>query len=531
MRFRKEESVMQGNDRRTQPSVAVKPLNRHGRVFMEKKVIQLSALFIMGIVFYLCMGQEWVALEKDSAFYLDLTLKNNGVMPVYPLFLFGIRAVFGENLYLGAAVVLQSLIAIFCTMLFVLYLQSIFRLRFVEVILCYILAMLPFTIELPKAGITHEILTEGIAYPLFYIYFILVLKYVFSGKIKWILSIVMMAVLMSLIRSQLICLLGVTAAVYICVQLVKCGGKKSRRRVVRIAVDLCISVVGIGALFFLINQVNNGYQQYAVPAMIRMEQGNTEADNEGEAAETKATGSGEAKKSVSISQMTRLIVIRGFYEADEADVELFDTPQMREMFRRAYTAIDELEYRYVYARQGLYLWRDLVKDKIAGVVAGEVRAYLEENPDVSLNAAQVVRELGMKVLLKHFDRYLYHTIRLMISSFIASVFFQIERIYLICHIITLLLFVIAITGAIYCMKNSRDHMAAVLMLVAVGTIIMMVGIINMIFVGLQRYMVYMMGIFYCSMYLLMKSTVLTASRRHPKNRLLAGAAHILGGQG
>ena len=118
----------------------------------------------------------------------------------------------------------------------------------------------------------------------------------------------------------------------------------------------------------------------------------------------------------------------------------------------------------------------------------------------------------------------------MIPGFIASVFFQIERIYFLCHIITLLLFAIAVTGVIYCMKNSRDHRVAVFMIVTLGVIIMMVSIINLIFTGLQRYMVYMMGIFYCNMYLLMKDTVITVAQRFPHNRLLVGAARILGGQ-
>ncbi len=524
---------MQRNNRRMPSGVAVKALNRHVRVLAERKGIQALVLFIIGIAFYLCIGQEWIAIEKDSAFYLDPTLKNNGVMPVYPLFLFGIRIIFGENLYLGATVVVQSLLAIFCTMLFVLYLQSIFRLRFMELILCYILAMLPFTIELPRVGITHGILTEGVAYALFYIYFIFVLKYVFSKKIKWILAVAMMSVLMGLIRSQMIFLLMVTAVIYVSVELAKRKGRKLGRRIAGTAMDLCISAVGVCVLIFLIYQVRDCYLTYAVPVMVRMEQRNGKPDDESEATEVKETqtaASGQTKKSGSISQMTNLIIIKGFYEADEADVELFDTPHMQEIFRRAYAVTDELGYRYVYARQDLYMWRDLVKDKMGGVVAREVRSYLEENPDVPLSAAQAVRELGMKVLLKHFDRYLYHTIRLMIPGFIASVFFQIERIYFLCHIITLLLFAIAVTGVIYCMKNSRDHRAAVFMIVTVGVIIMMVGIINLIFTGLQRYMVYMMGIFYCNMYLLMKNTVITVAQRFPQNRLLVGVARTLGGQ-
>ena len=42
------------------------------------------------------------------------------------------------------------------------------------------------------------------------------------------------------------------------------------------------------------------------------------------------------------------------------------------------------------------------------------------------------------------------------------------------------------------------------MLITVLFIIMMVVIINIVFMGLQRYMVYAMGIFYCGLYLITK---------------------------
>lgn len=500
------------------------PVNRNRTVFFQKKWVQAVVLAAIGGIFYLLLGQEWVVIEKDSAFYMDPTLQNGGVMPLYPLFLFGIRCIFGEVLYLDAVVVIQSLFAIICTMIFVFYLQNTFRMRFAETVLCFFFTMLPFSIELPRVWITHQIMTESIAYALIYIYFVFVLQYVFDKKRKWIFWVTMTAVLMGLLRSQLIFLLIVTAVFYVCVEFVKDRedkeGKinKLGRRLARAVPNLCIGIVCACILAALIYQLRACYVSYAVPAIARIEQ-KAEDDPYSEQKESAEGGSeivrdgsekDEEAQSVSgapketMSQMTQLIVIRGLYEADEEDVNLFDAPEMQEIFRRAYNAIDELEYRYEYARQDLYIWQDLVKDKIAGIAYAEILAYLEEHPEVSLDPVLTVRELGMKVLLRHFDRYLYHTMRLMVSGFISSVFFQIGRIYLLCHIVTLFLFAIDIAGVIYCMRHHEDKKPAVFALVTVGFILMMVGIINLVFIGLQRYMVYAMGIFYCSLYLLLK---------------------------
>lgn len=476
---------------------------------LEKQWIQMFILFVIGIVFFFCLGQEWSVIEKDSQFYLYPAIRNSGVMPLYPLFLFGVRCLFGENLYIDAVVVIQSLIAIACTITFVLYLQNIFRMKFVETILCFLFTMLPFSIELPRVWITHQIMTESIAYALIYIYFIFVLQYVFCKKIQWLLGGAGLAVLMGLIRSQLVFLLIVTAIFFVCVEFMKdkVRSKKIGIRLVKAIRNLCIGVICACISVLIIYQLRACYLNYAVLVISRTEQNaeTTPDDTKGESTgETVKIEKTETQMADSMSQMTHLIVIRGFYEADEEDVTLFDTQEMQEIFRRTYAVTDELQYRYVYARQDLYMWQDLVKDEIIGVANGEVRAYLNENPDVSLDVAQAVRELGMKVLWRHFGRYLYHVIRLMVSGFISSIFFQIGRIYFLCHMVTLLLFAIDIVGVIYCMKNREDKKAALFALVTIGFIVMMVGIINLVFIGLQRYMVYAMGIFYCSLYLLLK---------------------------
>lgn len=484
------------------------------RLQARQKVIQILVLAAMGIVFYLVLGQEWIAIEDDTPFYLNP--RREGVMPVYPLFLFVVKCIFGEDMYLSAVVVIQSLLAIVCTMAFVLYLQNHFRLHWIETILLYVACMLPFSIYLPEAGITHQILTEGISYAIFYLYFMLLLQYVFEQKIRWLIAAVGMAGFMELIRSQMLFLLGVTAAVFVVVEFVKSRKDKISRRIVRAGVNCMVGVIGIIVVVTLVYKIFGLYWIYQLPLIEKRNEQAVTAEVEAEAVTTQAE-----KKPVkednpgTLSQFTSLIITRGIYEIDEDDIELFESPEMKEIFKRVYDAIDAEQYRYAYARQDLYMWRDLVKDEIPIIVFGHVGAYLRDNPQVQLNNVQICRELGMKVLLHHFDRYLYHSFRMMVSGFISSVFFQIERIYLLCHVITLLLYLAAAAGIIYCLKKGGNKKVAAFAGTTLGYIFLMVVVTNLVFLGLQRYMVYAMGIFYCSMYLLAREAVLITAEDLP----------------
>lgn len=515
------------------------------RLWIRQKVIQVLVMVVMGILFYLVMGQKWISIEDDTPFYLNP--RKEGVMPVYPLFLFGAKYIFGEALYLDAVVVIQSVLAIICTMIFVLYLEKQFRLKLIETILLYAASMLPFSIYLPEVGITHQILTEGLSYALFYFYFLLLLQYVFTRRIRWIVATAVMAAFMELIRSQMVFLLGVTVAVFVSVEFVKENKDKIGRRIIRAIADCVIGAAGILVVVSLVYKIFGWYWIHQVPVIESLnqrmvaEQAEEQATVDEQAAGQEVTAeqideqevtdkeigqkeetnrSGEEnivlkvenqENPETMSQFTTLIIIRGFYEIDEEDVELFDDPEMKKIFQRMFDAVDAAQYRYVYARQDLYMWKDLVKDKIPMVVFGALDAYRQENPDASIDNVQISRKMGMKILLHHFDRYLYHSARMMVSGFISSVFFQIERIYLLCHIITLLLYLTAILGSVFCLKKGGNRKVVAFAFTTLGYIFLMVVIINLVFQGIQRYMVYAMGIFYCSLYLLARDTLLITS--------------------
>lgn len=427
-------------------------------------IVEYTLFLLFGIVFYILLGNKWVSIEDDSEFYMHPTGRE-GVMPVYPAFLRVMRVVLGEEHYLDGAVIVQSVLAIFCTAVFVLVLKRHFVLKLWEELLLYVACMLPFSIYLPESGITHQIMTEALAYPLFYIYFSILMIFVFGKQYKWGTALVVMSLFMMLIRSQLMILLITTFAAFIYVIIRRIPDRRKAARVT----GWCFGLAIVGGGLFI---------------------------------------AGLRSQVIDISQFTNVLMIRGFYEADYEDKELFGTPEMQEIYERVYRAVDEKRYRYVYARQDLYMWKDIVCDRIPFIAHLEILGYKEEHPGLDMNERKILQTLGSTILFKHFGRYLYHTVRLMVSGFIAAVFFQVDSVYLLCHFITLFLYIYALLGSILCLKYKGDKKVSEFMLTVVGFILILIVTVDLVFFGMQRYVVYAMGIFYCAAYLLFRELVM-----------------------
>lgn len=468
----------------------------------EDKRILYLILIVLGIFLYFCLGQEWVSIQDDSEFYLKLT-NGEGVMPLYPSFLFGMKVLLGESNFLNGVVMVQSINALVCTLVFVCNLQK--RLKFcnVEAVLLYLACAMPFCIYLPESGITHQIMTEGLSYAWFYLFMLCVFNYYFSRKLPWAIAMTGMAVLLAFTRSQMLFLLGTVwlLALAVCWLQSRSVSKTILTGILGIIIVLLL-VMGIFKLYYVCKV--NWYPIIREWGTEQEKENKEETEEIEETEEETEKVSAKQKYETSTSQLTSILVIRGLYEVDAQDIELFESEEMKEIFQRVYKKVDEGHYRYTYAGQDLYMWEDLIHEELMAIAATEASLYAQEHPEWHVSFSQVTRELGLKVLLAHFPRYLYHTIRLMIPSFISSVFFQIKPFYLLCHFITLFLFLYAIGGSVYCIRRKRNTEVPEFMLITVLFIIMMVVIINIVFMGLQRYMVYAMGIFYCGLYLITK---------------------------
>jgi hypothetical protein len=514
----------------------------------QQDVLFYLSLVMLGLFAFLFVGSKEPVLFDDSGGYMKVKLPE-GVMPVYPVFLLLNKFLFGAESYLHAVVVEQAILAVVCVVLFVKVIKDSFSLPCWEGYVVFGLALLPFTTDLPQAMSTQEILTEGLAYALFYLFMIALLKAVWTCRPGWFAATFLMTVVLAMVRSQMQILFAVCGLLFFYSILHRVrtktapqsetavrGGQTAAKKkhgaaslAGRVALGAagCVLVMLLGVL--LVSRLAAGYRNvvndkgdYYVFALKIMEPDDyeeylkdqevlagPEEDIPWNVGEIDWKNVPEEKlilRPLTTSQYVSLIFSRGIYEADRQDAELFEDEIVRELFLNLYEAVDAEEQRYVYAQPGLWMWKDIVggigmAGKTCLAVPSEYYvAYHQEimrADDFGEIRNRHLTTIGITLLKAHFGRFLYHTLMLLPSAFICTVFFQIAPIYGLCHLITLFLYVTAIALMIWGYRDkSVDNRYADFMAAVLVTNVVMVVIISIIFFGQQRYLVYNFGIFY-----------------------------------
>ncbi len=166
------------------------------------------SLFVSALLIFLFVGSREPVLFDDSASYMRVE-RIEGIMPLYPLFLLLNQYLFGSDVYLRIVVIEQALLAALCTLLFVRELKDRFVLRYWEGCFLFFLSLLTFTTEMPQAMITQTILTEGMAFSLFYLLMILFLRAIWNRSYGFLEGSFAMVFLLAMMRWQLQILFGV----------------------------------------------------------------------------------------------------------------------------------------------------------------------------------------------------------------------------------------------------------------------------------------------------------------------------------
>lgn len=495
-------------------------------------------LFAAVLAFFLMAGRKGVILFDDSGSYMRFQWRE-GVMPVYPIFLLLNQYVFGAGFYLWAVVVEQSLLAAFSIVLLEETVRKRMELHFAEGILFCIFALYPYTIEMPTAVMTQAVLTEGIAYSLFYIFLTILLLAVWDKRYSRLIGAFCMVVLLTAVRSQLqilFCVCGVVFCYLICMRGKRNGkGKRIVRFLTGIVGCAAISLLGILLAFGMVRgyrvillqwdgegslyrfglrvQEPEVYQtileREAQQSQWTVEQTVTEEESSVEEQEENLV-----EKNFSTSQYLTLIFSKGMYEADHEDVVLFQDETLKGLYLALYDVVDAEQERYVYASEGLWMWKDIVGGigkigKSCFYTPSEY--YVEYAPEIiraedfSAVRQSHMRMIGLTLIKAHFGRFLYHNLMLLPQAFISTVFFQYAPLYLLCHLVTAFLYLSAAALMIWGYAEQRVRKeGAEMMALVLGTNVVMVVIISLVFFGQQRYLVYAFGPFYIAYYLLVR---------------------------
>lgn len=273
--------------------------------------ITLGVLFIL---FYLGFALlDGYRLYPDSQSYIGMEVRRE---PGYSLYLALFRRCFGwggEGLWLSAAAIGQSLIAAWSGWVFTRRCAALFSLRRAEsaaVALCTLLPSLMCRFLANRhAMYSYSILTESLAYPLFTVFFIVMLAWALEGGRRDLISAAALALLLYSLRKQMIVALPllVLAGCY--------RGLRVRRfwRTAAVSLALAAAVLAANAL------LDRGYN-YALR--------------------------GEA---LSHTGDMRFVSTMIFYTAEEEDAALFTDEQSRALFLEILEKADAAQYRQRYA--------------------------------------------------------------------------------------------------------------------------------------------------------------------------------------
>ena len=488
-------------------------------------------LFVALSAFFLLAGRKGPVLFDDSDVYM-LICRHEGVMPGYPIFLLLKQAVFGKKAYLWLVIVEQALLAAFSIVLLEETVRRRMGLHFAEGIMFCLLALYPYTIEMPTAVMTQAVLTEGIAYSLFYIFFTVLLLAVWDKKYSWMAGAFCMTVLLAAVRSQMQMLFGVCGIVFwylICMRGKKAGyAERAIRFLTGIVACVAISLLGIllaagmsrgyrtmqesnGSFSMFVKRVQD--QEAYQEALAAQEEKSREVAEQ-EENEKEATEEDLVRKNFPTSQYLTLIFSKGMYEADHEDADLFQDETLKGLYLALYDVVDAKQERYVYAREGLWMWRDIVGSvgKIGrSCIFTPSEYYVEHAPEIirSEEFGEIryshLQTIGLTLIKAHFGRFLYHILMLLPQAFISTIFFQYAPLYLLCHLVTAFLYLSATALVIWGYADQRTRKeGAEMMALVLGTNVVTVLIISLVFFGQQRYLVYAFGPFYIAYYCLLR---------------------------
>lgn len=490
----------------------------------QKDTLFYLSLFVLALLIFLLVGSREPVLFDDSGSYMSLQ-RMEGIMPVYPLFLFVNQWIFGNDGYLQVVIVEQALLAAVCILLFVREIKKQFSMQYWEGYLLFFLSLLSYTTEMPQAMITQTILTEGLAFSLYYLLVILFLRAVWRKSYPILAGSFAMVFLLTMLRSQQQILFGVCGILFLYLTWNKSGGrvKKWIGFLTGLAGCVLIGVLGISLTATTLYRYNTLIDENSKVKTFIMKVQEPEryrewmadrADGqalkkEGEKAPQEKQEEASQGSPIFYGQYTSLIFSRGMYEADEEDVQLFQDDVIRGLYQALYAAVDEKEQRYVYAEKGLWMWKDIVGGigsvgrTALFVGADYYRDYDGDDYNSLWNSS--LQTIGIALIKKHFGRFLYHTVMILPQAFICTVFFQIKPIYLLCHLVTLFLYLSALALMIWGYADRKvSNQGAEFMAFVLGSNLVMIVIISIVFFGQQRYLVYNFGVFYMAYYVLLR---------------------------
>ena len=457
-------------------------MDRFFRFFRDRRTAFSGLMLAVSLLFYLffaCYDGAVICVDSPSYIRMDISRE-----PLYCLFLAGLRAAFAafpagafaEEAYLTAAAFLQSLLAAFAAWSLVNYLWK--ELDLPEPFALLLLGM-PFAVSLlcrfaaqRSSMYSNSILTEGIAIPLYPLFFRFLLEYFRKQSVRSLVSCCLLSFLMISARKQMLVSLAMLA---FCILFVFLRKKRFLRGLLLLACSAAL-VMGGSVLLDL------GYN-YAV---------------RGEAVRHSSDG--------------RFLTTMAFYTAEREDAEYISDEKIRELFLEIYDACDAAGYLKHSAGKG---WLNRVShfgdyyDCIQiDTMWPAVNAFVQENYGdgtvfLSENADQVMGVINRSVIPHNLGKIFGSFLDNFLSGLITTVA-QRNRILNWYSLFVYLLYLFLLAWEIRRVRREgADERIAETAGLTLLSILCNVGLVSLVIFCQTRYTIYNMALFYISLLLLL----------------------------
>lgn len=426
----------------------------------KQDCIFIAGLIILGLVFFFCIGQKGYILERDSDIFIraDRFVMGYGYV-VYPMFIQLIRTMIGPVYYLDAIFITQGLISLTASLLLTLQLKKKYKLARSISTLLFLCTLGPYTYTLPEYVSSHCIMTEGLAFPMFYIWIILAILIYTDKKNKLFIPLILQSVVLILTRPQLLFLLIVVILLAI-ERMVDYFAQNKKNKVIIISI-----IIVIMALFALLS----------FPQIVRYN---------------------------ILPQLTDAVTGRVFCIADREDNELFEGTD-RDLFEKLITEIDSMGTSEEYFRDDIRRWEDIAHaiNENTKYIGNAVAKYMVDDPRSSY---EIKSELAYRLLLEHWDKYIALTYPLVIQSLVVSVFYHPESAYKYGYIISFMIYIFGCCLAFVSLRKKACKIEYIIPFI-ISMLVLLTNALatNVVFMGLQRYVVYSFGCYYFSIIIML----------------------------
>lgn len=429
-----------------------------------RTVVYNILLILVGFVFFFWIGEHGPIFMKDTYSFMDAQSPRGYI--IYPLFIKLVRLIVGEEALLEWLFIFQSVLAILSSIFVISWLRKRYSLPKSITFVIYILSFFPYAYSLPEHVLSHELMTESLAVPIFNIFFLFCLDFVSNCSKKNALGMFLCCGVLILIRPQLLTMLAV---VLICcfAQGVKMLYRRvAEKRRKQLILEIILFMASIMLLFGVF--INNNFR-YS-------------------------------------SQLTDAVASKVLCLIDTEDREAFKGVEL-EVFDELFETVDEAQYRRVYFSEGVYRATDIMN-----AINRNTRIYTDVFNNVCLEyydgypieeIVQLTRQIRINMisnlLWRHWGDFVLLTIQLLPYSFVAAIFIQPDAIKEVCYVITLGLYIMNVALLVWVKKKDVSRKYIKPMYVTCLILLVNVILTNIIFYAMQRYVIYTFGWFYISL--------------------------------